>query len=114
MATWPSIPAFQINTYKESSPDNTIRSSMGIGVDKVRRRTTASPYQISFQLILTTAQLTTLETFYNTTTVGGSVRFDFTHPRTGATVKARFVSPPSWSDIYARAYRVEINLEILP
>lgn len=115
MPTWPaSLPAYLINTYSESPPDNVIRTSMSKGVDKVRRRTTSNARPISFEMILTSSQLDTLETFYVTTTESGSLSFDYTHPRTDASVIARFTSPPSYSDIYGRAFRVSVELEILP
>lgn len=115
MPTWPaSLPNHLLNTFKESPPENTIRTSMDVGVDKVRRRTTASPRPISFQMILTGAQTAALDTFYITTTLSGSISFDYTHPRTGVTETVRFTSPPSYSDISGVAYRTDIQLEILP
>lgn len=115
MATWPAtLPSYKINTFKESAPENTIRSSVGIGPDKVRRRTTSNVRSITFQMIMTAAQTATLDTFYNTTTNGGADSFTYTHPRTGATETARFVQPPSYSDVFGSAYETTISLELLP
>lgn len=114
MATWPTLPAPLINTFRETPPDNTIRSQTDKGPAKVRRRTTAGPRPVQFTLHLTTAQVATLEAFYNTTTASGALEFDYTHPRTAATVVARFTSPPAYSDVNGLSYRAEIQLEILP
>lgn len=114
MATWPSLPAPLINTFKETVPDNILRTSMDRGVDKVRRRTTANARGIQFTLLLTPAQISTLETFYVTTLLSGADEFDYTHPRTGATVNARFTQPPAYSDVNGINFRAEIALEVLP
>jgi hypothetical protein len=87
---------------------------MDKGADKVRRRSTANVRPIGFSLSLTEAQVEILDTFYVTTTLSGSVEFDFIHPRTGATVEARFVSPPSYSEREAVMYSCSVQLEILP
>jgi hypothetical protein len=114
MATWPTLPAPIINSYSETLPDNVIRTSMDKGPAKVRRRTTANTAAMQYAMVLTAAQVATLSTFYTTTTLSGAQEFDYTHPRTGATVTARFTAPPTYSDINGRAYRVEVALEILP
>jgi hypothetical protein len=114
MASWPSLPAPLINTFKESVPDNILRTQMDRGINKVRRRTTANARGIQFTMLLSKAQVATLETFYVTTTSSGADEFTCTHPRTAATVNARFTQPPSYSDVNGINFRVEIAMEILP
>lgn len=115
MTTWPStLPSPAINTFSEAPPNNIIRSSMDKGYDKVRRRTTASIRPISFTLKLTDDQVTIIDDFYNDETVGGSLSFDYIHPRTGATVEARFAEPPSYQSNENVIYDVSVSLEILP
>ena len=115
MVTWPtSLPAIELSSLKESPPDNLIRSNMDIGVDKIRRRTTSAPRDLSFTLKLNQTQLQTLDDFYVTDTFSGSLSFDYIHPRTGSTVKARFVSPPSYADNQKILFSCSISLEILP
>lgn len=114
MASWPTLPAPLINTFRESVPESTIRSQTDKGPAKVRRRSTAMPRPVQFTLMLTPAQVATLDAFHETTTVGGSQEFDYTHPRTGSTVSARFTSPPSYSDVNGINYRASIELEIIP
>jgi len=114
MANWPSLPAPLINTFKETVPDNILRTNMDRGVDKVRRRTTANARPIQFAMTLTEAQVSTLETFYVTTLGSGALEFTYVHPRTGDSVSARFAAPPAYSDINGIVYRAEIQLEIIP
>ena len=78
MAAWPTLPAPLINTFKESTPDNLLRSSTDKGPAKIRRRSTAGVRPISFTLHLTPAQVNTLEIFYVTTLVSGAQEFDYT------------------------------------
>lgn len=115
MAVWPStLPLPAASTFKETPPDNVIRSSMERGPDKVRRRTTANVRPVSFMLLLSEAQVEILDSFYVSDTFSGSEAFDFTHPRTLAAVKARFVSPPEFNEREAVLWEASVSLEILP
>jgi hypothetical protein len=112
MAAWPStLPAHLINTFTETPPDNVIRSSVDRGAAKIRKRTTANVRPVSFSMFLTPAQVVALDTFY---AANAALEFDYTHPRTGAAVKARFTSPPSLSDINGKNYNCDVALEIMP
>lgn len=112
MATWPSdFPAHLINQYSEAKQDIALRSTMEKGPAKVRRRFTAAVTNAQLGMILTTAQVATLEAFYET---NAALAFDFTHPRTGATVEARFTQPPRVSDLNGQHYTVQVNIEYLP
>ncbi len=114
MSDWPSELVITRNGFRESPPNNTSRTNMDVGPDKLRRRSTAAIRPVSFNLFLTTAQVAVLDTFYVDTTNSGSVPFDFIHPRTGATVSARFVSPPDYGVQDGDTWTVPISLEILP
>lgn len=109
---WPSqLPAPLINTLRETSPDGTIRTQMDKGVDKVRRRTTANVRDLSFTLRLMPGQVDILDQFYIDVQ---ALSFDYTHPRTGELVTARFASAPSFSERGLAVYDAQVNLEILP
>ena len=115
MPTWPSsLPAPAINTYRETPPQNTIRTQMDKGPPKLRRRTTANVRPISFTLRLTAAEVDVLDAFFVTDVYSGALSFDYTHPRTGASVTAQFTSEPQYGDIEGTLYNVGIELEILP
>lgn len=114
MVTWPSTLKPLKGSVQETPPENAIRSDMDVGPAKVRRRTTANIRPLTFSMRLTGAQTATLDTFYNTDTFSGVEPFDFKHPRTGSTVTARFVSPPSYQDVDGVMWDVNIDLEILP
>ena len=112
MSVWPaSLPFPAVNSLKESPPDNTMRSQMDKGPEKMRRRTTANVRPLSFTLNLTPALVNTLDAFY--ISVEGEV-FDYTHPRTLAAVKARFTAPPDYMEKEATIYDASISLEIMP
>jgi hypothetical protein len=115
MVDYPStLPAPLISDFQESTPDFTIRTDMDAGVAKVRRRFSAAATPIQFTLLLTEPQAVTLDTFFRTTTAGGSLEFNMAHPRTGNTVTCRFSAPPAYALQGHRLYRVAMQMEILP
>ncbi len=109
-----SLPAPLVSDFIEETPDFAIRTDMDAGIAKVRRRFTAISTPIQFGLVLTEAQASTLDTFYRTTTSGGTVEFNMAHPRTGTVVTCRFTAPPAYSLLGSKAYRVSLQMEILP
>lgn len=115
MTTWPtSLPRPTVDSFSETTPNNSIRSSMDKGPAKVRRRTTANVRPISFSLKLEPSLVDVVDEFYIDTTASGSLSFDFVHPRTLETVEARFVEPPSYKELGNALFNVSISLEVLP
>lgn len=115
MPTWPAtLPAPALNSVRESPPKNKLRSPMDKGPPKERRRTTANVRPISFLLKCTLAQTQILDDFFTGDTASGVNEFDFTHPRTGATVSAKFASEPEYSEVEGVLYECTIQLEIQP
>lgn len=117
MPAWPiTLPQRVLaDGYQEPLPEMTIRSEMDAGPAKVRRRFTAAVRTIRCQLALTAAQVTTLDTFYVTTLAGGSLSFDWVHPRTQATVAFRFAAPPQLQpETGGSSWIASLELEILP
>ena len=121
--TWPAtLPQrLQEQGYKETFPKTIIRTQMDAGPAKVRRRTSANVRLIEGTLILTSAQVEILDDFYNgsdsaTETVGGSITFDWKHPRypDGDDVEMRFVEPPDVAAIGGNYYSAALKLEIMP
>lgn len=113
MAVWPDNFCPLINSFQETPPENTIRTSMDVGPDKVRRRTTANVRPVSFNLFLLPPDVLVMDDFFVNQTRSGSEAFDFVHPRTKQPVQARFVSSPSYKN-RSTGYEVSVSLEILP
>jgi hypothetical protein len=64
MDNWPvSLPRPQVEGCAYTPQDNQIRTEMRAGVPKARRATTARPVNVTFQLVLTQAQVQTLDDF---------------------------------------------------
>jgi len=116
MTQWPVIlPVYPLlENYVEKVPSTSIRTEMEQGPAKVRQRTTAGVRQMSLSYFLNKEQIEALDNFYITGLKGGSVSFDFTHPRNDADIKCRFVSPPEYKAANGNYFKVNIELEILP
>lgn len=116
MATWPATLPDTIlkEAYSETPPDLLVRTEMDQGSAKVRRWGTGNVRPIQGQIRMTQAQVATLDTFYNTTLEGGALRFDWTHPRTGASEEFRFAAPPTYQSGGGAIWRVQVQLEVMP
>jgi hypothetical protein len=116
-ATWPgTLPVYvQEGGYSESLQDQTIESQMDAGPAKIRRRFTKSLRKFEITMQMTAAQLTTFETFWNDTLKGGSLPFDWLHPRTRVAATLRFRLPaPKIQTVGSGAMNVvQFNLEII-
>jgi hypothetical protein len=117
--TWPAgLPqTVRRDNYQETSGVLVLQTPMDAGPAKMRRRG-AKPTTLQVGFYMTTAQVETLETFIKST-IKGTARFYFTHPRTGVQVEVRIV--PSQEGAYYSAafnapgeYTVDLTLEILP
>ena len=117
MPAWPaSLPQLvAVEGYEESPPETALRTEMEAGPAKLRRRFTAGVRPLSVLLDLDAAQVETLDGFFVTDLAGGSLRFDWVHPRTQATVELRFLRPPVYRPLGSdAAWRAALHLEILP
>ena len=108
----PQEPLFEGNI--EQAPNVTLRTQMDDGPPKMRQRSTAGYYKCTYVFNMTTAQVATLLTFYNTTVEGGAVYWEWTHPRTSSTENWRFTAPPSYTKITSGYWKVTIQVEQLP
>jgi len=116
MPSWPTtLPAYPlIDGFRETVPDAAIRTNMEQGPAKVRLRTTAATRSFTLSYLMNRAQLSALETFYLATLQGGSLAFDFTHPRQNVVVSCRFTRPPEYMTTNGDFFKVSIDLEVLP
>ena len=123
-ATLPQIPTHQ--GYAQREQTNVIRSQMGYGPAKVRRRTTAAIQPVNASMVLTGAEKDILRAFYTNSdsdpvpgTAGGSLRFNWNDFLTDAEagtnlVEMRFTAPIQWSSRGPDIWLAVMNLEILP
>lgn len=113
---WPaSLPQTPLMSYSKQLAETRIRTETETGPAKVRRRYTAGVLRYNgIAFLLTTAQKATLETFFDTTTAGGSLPWEWQLPDTGATREFRFLEPPTFTQLNHQAYRCTMALEVLP
>lgn len=115
MTDWPaSLPQDALlNGFAHDDLDNTIRSSMSYGPDKVRRRTTASIAHVTVPLVMTKTQLAALKTFYETT-LQVTGQFTWKNHITQASINYRFRTPPAYRPIRGDLWAVTLELETMP
>lgn len=114
--TWPSgLPDYVLQDgYSEQPPDLRVRTQMDVGTPKMRRRATAAPTPIDCRIELTESELETLETFYDTTLVAGTLRFDWVHPRTQDNAEIRFRERPTYTPLGGKNYIANLQIEVMP
>ena len=110
MAIWPSSLEIERNAFKEITPDRVVRSNMGFGPDKTRKRTSLNVRTLTFSMTLTDALLTAFDAFF---LANDALWFTFTDPRTGVSVQARFKKPPEYQ-LDETLWKVAVELETLP
>ena len=113
---WPSsLPQRPtVGGYQERFAETTLRTAMDAGTAKVRRRFTAAPRQIEATFKVNAAQTGILKTFFEDTTAGGALPFDWTHPREGTPATFRFLEAPRVAAITGTLFTVAVKLEHLP
>lgn len=116
MADWPStLPQrFSLSDMQESMPDGRIKSDMDAGPPKKRLVTTSNVAPLSGSMLMTTAQWTTLETFF-TVTVSQVMPFNFPQPgNEGNLIEVCFDGPPTRSPVAPGLWRVSLKMEKNP
>lgn len=117
MTAWPStLPSDPLlDGYSQQQMDNSIRSKMDYGPDKLRRRTTGVIRNVHMKFRLTKTQLQALDEFYNVTlAVTGIIDWvDHRHPDRPA-AQYRFLEPPSVAPIAPDLWEASLALEMLP
>jgi hypothetical protein len=110
MAVWPTTVPVSRDNYKETPPDRSLRSPMGVGPAKVRRRSTSAPRNVQLRLTLNDSQLQDFDDFFDE---NEALVFDFTDSRTDAAKRARFTGRPTY-DLDDTLWNVSVGLEYLP
>ena len=116
MVAWPgSLPQSPlIGGYQRQDGDMALRTAMDVGPAKLRKRATAVPDAVSFSMLMTKSQLTTLETFYENSLNGGTDVVDFTDPITNTTKQYRFLKRYDYRAVGDDLYEVRFDWEQLP
>jgi hypothetical protein len=117
MATWPAtLPStFLDGTYKESPPDNSVSQKMDVGPPQKRQSSTAGIRPVGGRMVMTTAQVATFDTFYDTTLGSGSLSFDgLDNQRTGSVVDHMFLALPKYSNAGPDNWFIDMQLGELP
>lgn len=115
---WPgTLPQkFLVDGYSEGVGDGLLEYQPDTGASLTRRRATAMPKPMGGNFEMTSAQIATLKTFFETTLIGGSLPFNFPDPLTGATLLVKFQKGgiPKWSALGGDCYIVGVSLWVLP
>jgi hypothetical protein len=118
VSVWPeTLPQkLLVDGYSQSAANTLLRSEMETGPAKQRRRFSAGTVPLSGKLILDWDELDILRAFYDTTLVGGSLRFIWKDPidQLSGNAQMRFTSPITWTTYGAGLFSVSLNLEIMP
>lgn len=114
--TWPdTLPDAPLaDGLQETFADTALRSQTDTGPAKTRPRATAGVGKMILAYHLTAAQYAVLKTFYTSDLLGGSLRFDMTHPVSGAVMTCRFLKPPAPATLSPKRFKVMLELEVLP
>ncbi len=99
MPSWPvTLPRPRADGWKEQLAKRFVEfQSDKPGVTKRRAVTTAAPDVLTFTMTVTAAQRAALRDFYFGDCGGGALKFDYTHPVSGAAGKAQFGEEPGFS-----------------
>ena len=94
--TWPPTIDKKVlrGGFSQKAVENTIRSTVEAGLDKLRKRYTSPIIKMNVNMWIDFTQYESLETFYNTTLQGGVLSFTFPDPATGDDHEYRFLSTP--------------------
>lgn len=112
---WPgSLPEYVLQSgYGEEKQDQALRQPMEGGASKTRRRFTARFDLIDIRLMMTNEQVTLFETFYEDTLKGGTLNFDWVHPRKRIAKAMQIVGKvkiaPADGDNFTVSFKVEIK-----
>jgi len=116
--TWPAQLQQKLNeaSFSETLGDTAIRSSTGIGLEKVRRRYTVGVDKLSCSIFIEKDEVALFKTFYNTTLNGGVLSFDFTDPFTDTLTEFRFNTsePPSLRPVGGNVFNLTMSWERIP
>ena len=100
LPSWPpSLPQnVQYTGYTERPPAVAVRTPMDAGPDNVRRSDVTGRRMFQLPLLLSAAQVETLDAFWRETLRHGSEAFEWLHPRTGDPATLRIAARPEMAE----------------
>lgn len=114
MPTWPTTGSFpqcpSPGTWQRQRQSNLLSFEPDVGPPLTRKRSTVSTLSVSFSIVLYTAQLATLDTFFTVDAAEGAIPFDWKNPETGVVEAWSFVEPPAVQKPFKDRYEVQIRL----
>ena len=114
MPTWPTTGNFPQcptpGTWQRQRESNLLAFQPDVGPPLVRKRSTVSTITVSFSIIVTTAQLQTLDTFFEDDCCEGAIKFDWKNPETGVVEEWAFVDPPAVQKPFRDKYEAQLRL----
>lgn len=115
---WPDdLPQrFTLSSRSEGFADNLLESTPDVGPPMTRRRSTAAARPFSGTLWMTTTQVASFETFFETTLAMGSLPFTVPAQRGAGTWLVKFVKAklPTFTPVGSANHRATFDLYILP
>ena len=111
--SFPQTPLY--SGFTETPPNLAMRTPMGAGPDKVRRRYTDGPRLYSMTLGLTEKQAEILDTFYFEDLLTGQYEFEWVDPRdTGTAKDMLFVAKPVYIQHAPNLWHANIRVVVEP
>jgi hypothetical protein len=99
----------------EKLPDGLLRSDNDAGPAKVRRRSSATPWEMAGTFRMTHAQYDAFRAFVDQDIAGGALPFEFPHQRDCAAWLLVRVKPGDVTAVrVGPGWRVSMKLEVLP
>lgn len=109
---WPAdLPLWHDGEFSEEANTNWANDAAEVGAARRRKRFTRSLRRFRIVLVLNAAQREILDEFFHSTTDGGVLTFDWTHPLDETTYGVRFASPPTFSHLTAELWKAEVQFE---
>lgn len=114
MPSWPNtLPEYVLEQgFAEKNQDQAMETRMEVGPVKIRRRLTGAFKTFNVSMMMTSAQADTFESFWRSTLAGGTLPFDWVHPRSRAAATFRFRNPaPSYASAGGTSVVVSFVIE---
>lgn len=116
MITWPSnVPECPLlEDYKRDEVDSRLISKVDAGLNKIRRRYSAVPINVTESFIMNKTQYSVFRDWYDNVVKGGSLVFSKHDPLSDTDREYRFVGVPSYAPVGGRYIKVTLQLEVMP